>query len=322
MKKSDDKPLRILVVDDEREILEIYKYALGPGQPKRGSSFALSVCSDGNAAIDLVQTAVKDDHRYAVVFLDLNLMHEPDGIAVGERIRELDPDVNFVIVTGMTDISPGEIAVRIPPADKLLYVQKPFHVSEIRQFASALVAKWQSEMLLKKTNRKLGRKVEELKRNRKALMANAAELESTTRQLMETNNALSVLARNLERSRKQSEKRVFQRAVMLMTPIIDKLRQDPHLHRHATDLNLLDGYVKDLTSGLTGELKAASLLSVSEMRIASYIRNGMTSEEIAKYLFISVSTVKTHRKNIRRKLKLSNSRVNLRAYLMSEMQDE
>jgi len=321
MKITDEKALRILAVDDEQEILEIYKYALAP-RGKSDAQYELSACKEGDAAIDLAQAAIIEDHRFAVVFLDLNLDQGPDGITVGARIREVDPDVNFVIVTGMTNVSPGEIAVRIPPADKLLYVQKPFHVSEIRQFASALSAKWKSEMLLKKANRTLEKKVNELEHNRKAQVANAAELESTTRQLMETNNALSVLARNLERSRKQSEKRVFQKAVMLMTPIIDKLRRDPYLHRYTTDLNLLNSYVKDLTSGLTGELKAASVLSVTEMRIASYIRNGMTSEEIANYLFISISTVKTHRKNIRRKLKLRNSNVNLRTYLMSEMGED
>jgi len=65
----------------------------------------------------------------------------------------------------------------------------------------------------------------------------------------------------------------------------------------------------------------AASLSTTELRIASMIKNGMSSEEIAEYLYISSFTIKTHRRNIRRKLNLQNSGVNLRAYLESEMDE-
>jgi len=307
MDLSAGKRMRILAVDDEPEALEIYRQAFRSlsDQPGDEGEFSITCCRRGDTAVDCVKAALDTGDHYAVVFLDLNLTQGPDGITIGGQIRELDPYVNFVIVTGLPDVSPQEIARRIPPKDKMLYVQKPFHIQEIRQFASALGAKWQSERLLRRTNKELEKKVR--------------ELEQATRQLMENNNALSVLARNLEKSRKESEKRVFQRAVMLMMPIVEKLRQAPRLKPYRTDLTLLEGYIKDLTSGFAGELKAVALLSMTEMRIASMIRNGMTSEEIAKHLYISVSTVKTHRKNIRKKLNLCNSRINLRTYLMSEI---
>ena len=40
-----------------------------------------------------------------------------------------------------------------------------------------------------------------------------------------------------------------------------------------------------------------------EKDVLSHIANGLTSEMIATHLFISIDTVKTHRKNIIRKVK-------------------
>ena len=51
--------------------------------------------------------------------------------------------------------------------------------------------------------------------------------------------------------------------------------------------------------------------SSSELRIASMIKNGLTSQEIADLLHISLDTVKTHRRGIRKKLNLNNSNINL-----------
>jgi len=302
MKENNDKLLRILAVDDEEAILGLYRDALSFINPTLSSEYDFEVvlCEQGDEALETVRKAKDKDKPFSVIFLDLNLPPGPDGLWAGEEIRKLDPYVNFVIVTGLLNIDPREISLRIPPEDKILYIQKPFHIQELRQFASALGAKWKSEMLLRKANE---------------------ELENVNNQLMETNNALSVLARNLDRTRKESEKRVIQRTRNLIIPIIKKLQQGKNMERYKNDLYLLVDYVENLTSDLTGDVKIAASLSTTEMRLASMIRSGMSSEEIAEHLYISLSTVKTHRKNIRRKLNLRNSNINLRAYLESEMDE-
>ncbi len=158
----------------------------------------------------------------------------------------------------------------------------------------------------------------ELEYGQKKLLDNKSELEHVNNQLMETNNALSVLARNLDRTRKESEKRILERTRALIFPIIDKLQQNANLERYRTDLDLLVGNIENLNSDLSGDIKMVASLSTTELRIAFMIKNGMSSEEIAKHLFISPATVKTHRKNIRKKLNLQNSGINLRTYLEYE----
>ena len=292
--------LRILAVDDEQTLLNLYRDVLSGPVHRSGPEyrFEVTLCKQGDEAVEAVREAKEQGDPFAVIFLDLQLAPGPDGVWTGEQIRKLDPFVNVVIVTGLFDIDPQQIAARIPPEDKFLYVQKPFHIQEIRQFASSLGAKWSSEQLLLKAK---------------------SELEDTNSQLLETSNALSVLARNLERTRTECESRIIQRTRRAIMPIIERLQQDRNLERYRTDFDLLVGYVRDLTSDLASDINIAESLSVTELRIASMIKNGMSGEEIAAHLYISPSTVKTHRRNIRKKLDIQDSGINLRAYLESEL---
>ena len=108
-----------------------------------------------------------------------------------------------------------------------------------------------------------------------------------------------------------------QKTKTLILPIIEKLYHARRLEKYREDLDLLTGFLETMTSGL-GKDKISVSLSASEMRIASLIKNGMSSNEIARHLNVSIYTVKTHRKNIRKKLSLQNSGVNLRSYLESQ----
>ena len=308
--------LRVLAVDDESFMLELYRDSLKSGA-KEIPAFDIQydACQTGEAALTAVEKAVAAGDPYAIIFLDLNLGAGMDGVSAGEHIRQLDPRVNFVIATGDAGANPLDIGNRIPPMDKLLYLHKPFQVMEILQFVAALGTKWQSERLLEKARVDLEEKINELQRNERALKENKAELEDVNKQLIETNSALSILARNLEKARKVSERQLLHSSRTLILPIVDKLRQSRYLHSHRTDLDLLSSYIKDLNPGLADEMGFSSSLSATESRIAAMIKLGMTSQDIARNLYISPETVKTHRKNIRRKLKLQGSGINLQSYL-------
>jgi DNA-binding CsgD family transcriptional regulator len=63
--------------------------------------------------------------------------------------------------------------------------------------------------------------------------------------------------------------------------------------------------------------KAIYLLSQKEIKIATMIKNGMSSKEISSLMNISLETVKSHRKHIRKKLNISNKKYKLSSYLVS-----
>jgi len=60
-----------------------------------------------------------------------------------ERIRAADRDVSIVFCTAFSDVDPAAVAQRVPPEEQLFYLQKPFHVHEVRQFAMALGFAWE-----------------------------------------------------------------------------------------------------------------------------------------------------------------------------------
>ena len=170
--------IRILVADDEQSILDEYAAILanpepaderrsqladleaelfGPGEEEQPPmpAFSLCLCRQADEAVQAVEDSIRDGRPFAVAFLDVRMPPGPDGVNAAERIRKLDEEINIVFVTGFSDISPEQIRKRVPPPDKLLYCQKPFHAGELRQAAYALSAKWTASRTLETTRRKL-----------------------------------------------------------------------------------------------------------------------------------------------------------------------
>jgi len=125
---------------------------------------------------------------------------------------------------------------------------------------------------------------------------------------------------NFEREREESEKRIALKLRDLIMPGVTRLRDDPALHKYESLLDMLTMQIDDLTSGFAMDSRAGMSLSSAEMRVASLIKNGVRTEEIARKLHVSENTVRTHRKNIRKKLRLKNTQYSLRNFLTSNIQ--
>jgi diguanylate cyclase len=159
-------PVRVLVVDDEPAVLDAYRQVLEPPpatagtsvldelrtrlflaggsttllakQPPKPREFEVTYCGGADAAVTAVRAANTASQPFAVIFLDMRMPPGPDGLWAAQRIREIDQQAEIVICTAYSDVDPLEISRRVPPADKLFYLQKPFHPHEVRQMAVAL----------------------------------------------------------------------------------------------------------------------------------------------------------------------------------------
>ena len=185
MAKRDKNHLKILIADDEEMILELYYNVLGQHHDTGLSEsemdvlgdelfsngnmvtvsakpmYDLTLCQQGEEAVEAVCNAESEGDSFAIAFLDVRMPPGPDGIWAAENIRIICPDAQIVIVTGYSDIDPAEIERRVPPPDRLLYIQKPFHPFEMRQFASTMAARWKAERKMLALNRELELKVKE-----------------------------------------------------------------------------------------------------------------------------------------------------------------
>ena len=149
MKEYNNKHYRILAVDDDATILDLYKRILSPDNPRPAMpSFEVKCCTQGDEAVDAVKISLEENTPYAVAFVDLNMPPGPDGQWTADEIHKLDPGVNIIMVTGYRSTESGNQQTLSNIFDTFLYLQKPFYRQEIIQFSTALSVKWQAERQL------------------------------------------------------------------------------------------------------------------------------------------------------------------------------
>lgn len=73
------------------------------------------------------------------------------------------------------------------------------------------------------------------------------------------------------------------------------------------DLDTMASKIKKLCSSQTDSQDEKETLSIREKEIISLVVKGMTNQEIADKLFLSIHTVITHRRNIARKLEIHSA---------------
>lgn len=177
----------------------------------------------------------------------------------------------------------------------------------------------QLEQRVQERTLKLEAIAEELTSKQMELMKHKSELEQVNKELLETNKAISVLAKNIDKNRQNMENSIARKINSNIMPIIEDLRRSKRPDNIRAHLDILGTQMRSLSDGLSGGQNAMDSLTPTEVRVATLIKNSLASEAIAKKLHVSLHTVNTHRRNIRKKLNVRNSAVNLVSYLRSIM---
>ncbi len=102
--------MRVLVVDDERSIRSVVQSFL------RKSGYEADCAKDAQSALDAVDTG-----NYGVVVSDI-VLPGMSGVALLRAIRERDPDLQVVMITGMPTVDTAAEAIRAGACD---YLTKP-----------------------------------------------------------------------------------------------------------------------------------------------------------------------------------------------------
>jgi DNA-binding NarL/FixJ family response regulator len=91
----DSRPYRVIIIDDEPALLSVLKEYI---ETRRGpEECVVETARDGSAGLDLLVR-----HRPDLVILDID-MPGPNGIVVLRKIRNLDPTIPVVMLTGKAD---------------------------------------------------------------------------------------------------------------------------------------------------------------------------------------------------------------------------
>jgi DNA-binding NtrC family response regulator len=107
---------RVLLVDDEEDFVE----SLAKRLDRRG--LRVETSSSGEQALEMVRR-----RSFDVIVLDL-AMPGLDGIATLERLKQLDPDLQVILLTGHATVPKSVEAMKLGAADLL---EKPADFAEL-----------------------------------------------------------------------------------------------------------------------------------------------------------------------------------------------
>lgn len=132
--------------EEEDELDRLEDFLLGkPGAdkpPQRERNFQIQSTYQGEEAHELVTRHLKKGIRYPLAFVDMRMPPGWDGLETIERIREVDPDIHFVIVTAYSDYPEELIEERLGKTTNYQIVYKPFDPPGLYELAYELVANW------------------------------------------------------------------------------------------------------------------------------------------------------------------------------------
>ena len=167
-------------------------------------------------------------------------------------------------------------------------------------------------------NVKLRQEIRERKRVEKTLLKMEKKLEANTCHLEEVNTALKILLRQREQDKKDLEENILTNVRFLILPFIERLKQS-HLNNDQLNCTeILLANVNQIVSPFLKKLNSRFLdLTPLEIKIASMVKEGKTTKEIAEILFLSVNTVTSYRYRLRSKFGLRNTKTNLHTFLQS-----
>ena len=121
-----EKPSKLLIIDDDEEILSTLKYFLNT---KRYEVFS---ASDGLEGLKLLET---DEQGFDLVITDL-VMPNISGVGLIEIIKKKFPSLPVIAITGWGE-HPETLATEAQ-ADQIL--EKPFELSELDRLIKDLIS--------------------------------------------------------------------------------------------------------------------------------------------------------------------------------------
>jgi len=132
----------------------------------------------------------------------------------------------------------------------------------------------------------------------------------------EMNVTLRNVMKAIDREKEELELSISQKVVTNIIPSIQKLANEESSEIREMYMNILRDQLTGLTKS-SGSMDNSDMIKLtkSEIQVCQLIQTGASSKDIADHMNISLETVQTHRKNIRKKLGLSGKDINLFAYL-------
>jgi PAS domain S-box-containing protein len=170
---------------------------------------------------------------------------------------------------------------------------------------------------LSRVKKKLTDEIKEQAKQEKFIKASDKKLRINSKKLKEKSIAIKILIKQFEEEKKELERNILSNIKFLVKPYIEKLKKNKLMTNNNVYLDIIESNLNQVGSPLSSTLSSILGFTPHEILISELIREGRQDKEIMEILETALDTVKTHRKNIRKKLGIYGKRTNLRDYLFS-----
>jgi hypothetical protein len=160
--------VRVLIVDNDLNLIGEYRKILcanGPDTPDLDPPFdaferdliasavghrnfppvEIVTFQAGDEAVLAAREAAGDGQPFLVAFVDSELKAGLSGLETAERIRAADARMLIVMMAGRSPLHPIDMVARVPPAERLFFIKKPFHPYEIQHIVIVARQRLRSE---------------------------------------------------------------------------------------------------------------------------------------------------------------------------------
>jgi len=254
------------------------------------------------------------NNKIDVVLLDLSLP-DSEGLATVQAMRDTLHNVPIVVLTGYDDNAIAVAALQAGAQDYLIKGQ--FDHDALGRAVRHALARHALELRVKE-----GEKILLDSRNRlqEQVTEMASQLKELRDEFEDVNTTLKVLLRNRDTDKSTAQNALVREMSQEVAPFLLKLKKSIRDRKQIHLLDVLEGNLQQLASSY-GNTNAGALLfwqfTPVETQVASMIKQGLSTKDIATALSLSPETVNVHRKHIRKKLGLNSKAANLRDCLAS-----
>ncbi|OPY06242.1 MAG: aerobic respiration control sensor protein ArcB [Syntrophorhabdus sp. PtaB.Bin184] len=230
-----------------------------------------------------------------------------------------------LIGKGPLDIVPADEKKRLAPLMKTVTAARipfvPFTFQVFHKNGSMVLVQGNARAFFDDAGNLRGyrgsaRDITEERRALDALKEYQEEMAAKSRRLEEVNTTLKVLLRQREDDRKELEGRFVSNIREMVLPYLDRMRRTGLDREQQNYLDIVVSNLNEIVSPFLTTLGHANL-TPRELEVATLVKEGKRTKEIAEIAGIAPSSVDSHRDAIRRKLGLNNKKINLRSYLLS-----
>jgi DNA-binding CsgD family transcriptional regulator len=169
---------------------------------------------------------------------------------------------------------------------------------------------------LSRNNEQLKLEIKERKNAEAAMKRKSRELKHHTDRLRELNAALKVLLKQREDDKKDMEERFVLNMQNLVLPFVEQMKKGHLGAGQRAYLDIIEIHLHNIATPLLKNIRQFHL-TPKEIKVAVLVKEDKSTKEIAEILGIATGSIDIHRKNIRKKLGLSNRKANLQSHLVS-----